>query len=91
MWNTAFVVVGMSFECEVDRYLLSALQRVEDDVPIGESTWILVNPDPSSLKASGDRIQAALPFSRQLRVPLGFDDWLHTELRELHELGAIAA
>ena len=33
IWSQTFVVVGMSFECQVDKYLLSALKRVEDDLP----------------------------------------------------------
>ena len=52
MWNQTFVVVGMSFECQTDKFLLTALGRVQDDLPIGESQWLVVNPDPAALTAS---------------------------------------
>ena len=33
---------GMLFECETDRFLLTALGGVQDDLPIGEAQWIIV-------------------------------------------------
>jgi hypothetical protein len=66
IWETTFVVVGMSFECATDKFLLYHLNRVEDDLPIGESRWIIVNPDPGTLAAASARIEAALPLSNSL-------------------------
>jgi hypothetical protein len=59
IWNGTFVVVGMSFECEVDKYLLKSLRVVQDDLPIGESSWYIVNPDKVVLASSAGRIRAA--------------------------------
>ena len=59
-----FIVVGMSFECESDRLLLRALARVEDDLPIGESSWLIVNRHNSVLKKTVDLIQIALPHAK---------------------------
>lgn len=89
IWNSTFVVVGMSFECEVDKYLLHALRRVEDDLPIGESDWIVVNPTADDLDATCERIQKALPAATVTRVCGKFGDWILRRVPELQALGAI--
>lgn len=88
-WSKTFVVVGMSFECECDRYLLIALNKIEDDLPVGESRWIVVNPDTDTLNKTCERLQAALPSATIKRVESTFDDWLKKKLPELQSLGPI--
>jgi hypothetical protein len=90
IWNRTFVVVGMSFECDVDKYLLTALGRVEDDLPVGESCWLVVNPSPGSLAASCARLQGVLPRAKIVEVPLTFRAWLGQKLPELQACGALA-
>lgn len=90
IWNRTFVVVGMSFECEVDKFLLSALRRVEDDLPVGESRWLVVNPNAQALAASSSRLKAALPRAKIVEVPMEFGAWLQAKLPELQACGAIA-
>ena len=90
IWNTTFVVVGMSFECEVDKYLLNAIGRVEDDLPIGESTWIILNPDARSLDALASQLMAAMPRATILPRQSTFRAWLAMRLPELQSCGAIA-
>lgn len=85
-----FVVVGMSFECVTDKFLLSAIRRAEDDMPIGESIWIVVNRDPQVVELSCSRIACALPHATVKRVCESFDDWLNGGLQELQQCGAIA-
>jgi hypothetical protein len=87
MWQTHFVVVGMSFECEMDRFLLWSLQHVQDEMPIGESRWILVNPDPAALAATGGRIKSALPSSSIVPIAMPFTDWLKMGLDPLPKWG----
>ena len=82
-----FVVVGMSFECETDRFLLHALHRVQDDMPIGESTWIVVNPNQAALDRSTERIKTALPSCHIYSVCQPFYPWLTSGLPELISLG----
>jgi hypothetical protein len=89
IWNRHFVVVGMSFECEVDKYLLSSIRRVQDDLPIGESTWHIVNPDKAVLANCAERVQAALPRATVMTVPATFRDWLDAKLPELQACGAL--
>jgi hypothetical protein len=89
IWNQTFVVVGMSFECEVDKYLLSALRRVEDELPIGESHWIVVNPDATALAMTCARLHSALPRATIGGTASSFGAWLAAGVPELRARGAI--
>jgi hypothetical protein len=90
IWSQTFVVVGMSFECEVDKYLLSALKHVEDDLPIGESFWIVINPKADALSATCARLRAALPRAKIAGLITTFRAWLDAKVPELQSCGAIA-
>lgn len=90
VWGRMFVVVGMSFECETDKFLLNALGRVEDHLPIGESTWVVVNRNSRALELSCSRIECALPHATVKPVCSDFDRWLESGLPELKERGVIA-
>lgn len=83
IWDRTYVVVGMSFDCETDQFLLAALARVEDDLPIGESTWIILNPDPEVLKLSANRIRSVLPRCKVFEDQLTLDNWLQDNMPEL--------
>lgn len=89
IWDTLFVVIGMSFECETDRFLLTALNRVEDDLPIGGSRWVVVNLDPTALEVSSTRIQRVLPGSTVERVRQTFGDWMEEGIPELQQRGVL--
>jgi hypothetical protein len=88
MWNQTFVVVGVSFECDGDRTLLRWLNRVEDEMPVGESRWIIVNPDVNALAATAKRIHEALPGASIHAVPSTFREWLNNKVPELQAIGA---
>jgi len=90
IWDQTFVVVGMSFECETDKFLLSALGRVEDNRPIGDSTWIVVNRNSQTLERSCSKISSVLPRATVKSVFADFNGWLESGLPELQECGAIA-
>lgn len=90
VWHRAFVVVGMSFECETDKFLLNALSRVEDDLPIGESSWVIVNPDRTALQLSCSRIAAVLPRATVKSIPVTLQEWVGRGLPELQAWTAIA-
>ena len=89
--DQTFVLVGMSFECETDRFLLHALSRVEDDLPIGESSWVVVNPNPIALKHSCQRLQDALPRALVKPVLASFGDWVEDRSQELRQSGILVA
>lgn len=83
------VMVGMSFECEPDRYLLRQLNRFEDWMPIGESHWIIVNPGGDALERVSTRIEGALPHATVTLVPLCFSNWRNAGCPELKKLGVL--
>ena len=87
IWARNFVVVGMSFECETDRFLLQSLHRAQDEMPIRESSWIIINPDQTALDVSVRRIQNALPSCKIHRRCETFSQWLTSGLPELVSLG----
>jgi len=90
IWSQTFVVVGMSFECEVDKYLLRALQHVEDDLPIGQSHWIVVNPNADALSTACERLKTALLGATIIGNASTFGSWLSSQVPELQSRGAIA-
>ena len=47
-----------------DKFLLHHLSEVQDDLPIGESLWVIVNPDRASLDAVSSRILKVLPRAK---------------------------
>lgn len=69
--------------------LLSALARVQDDLPIGQSRWIIVNPDHVALFAACGRIQSALPRAQVVAVDETFREWLHNNATQLQACGAL--
>lgn len=89
-WGRLFIVVGMSFECQTDEFLLSELNRIEDNLPIGESKWLIVNPNATALVQSADRIQQALPKATILKIKEKFDIWVRNRMPELQEEGVLA-
>lgn len=74
-WREVFVVVGMSFECQTDKFLLRHLNGVQRDLPIGRSLWVIVNPDRSALNCESSRIQKALPRAKVSPVCSTFSRW----------------
>lgn len=89
IWMRHFVLVGMSFECRVDKGFLRAIAKVEDDLPIGESEWVVVNPNDRDLAVSCQRIQEALPNAHVQPVARDFHTWLLDGLPELQEWGVL--
>jgi hypothetical protein len=90
IWSRTFVVVGMSFECEVDKYLLYTLNRVGDDLPVGESYWIVLNPDAKALSKTCASLQEALPRAKIVDKVATFRAWLDDGVPELRSRGAVA-
>ena len=77
IWQKIFIVVGMSFECDSDRFLLSAINQVGDALPIGESFWIIINPDQNILNLLEHRIKNALPRAKIISFCDTFNDWIN--------------
>lgn len=86
-----FIVVGMSFFCEMDRSLLSAISRLEDDYPIGESIWLIINDNEKDIDQVKKLIKTALPRSDVKGVHVDFGIWCQGAMDELIDVGVIAA
>ena len=77
------VVVGMSFECEIDRGLLAVLKSLEDIMPIGEAHILIVEPNTRTLENVKNKVHACLPFSRVVPIALGLREWINAGMPEL--------
>ncbi len=89
IYSRLFVVVGMSFECAVDRFLFRALNRVQDDLQVGESCWIVVNPSASAVKETHSKILDALPAAAVCTRAVNFGYWVQKKLPELINHGVL--
>jgi len=84
-WHAACVVmVGLSFGCRTDQNFLNALNRVQDDLPIGEATVYVVNPGQSALEEVCERIREKLPSATVLPIAEGFDTFVEGGLAPLN-------
>ena len=90
IWDTIFFVIGMSFECEMDRFLLASLNKVEGDLPIGSSIWLVINPDKETLETSSSNIASALPRAKVYTTQKHFEEWMNEGMLPLKQLGAFA-
>jgi hypothetical protein len=84
-----FIVIGMSFSCEMDRSILGVINRVQDDLIIGESTWLIVNRSEKDLQEVASHIQSALPRADVSILKMDFASWINGPLRELQALGVL--
>ena len=91
VWSRLFVVVGMSFECAVDRFLFKALKRVREDLPVGESCWVVINPNESALKDTHSKILAALPKAKVCTRKSTFRCWLKSLPQDLVGYGELTS
>ncbi|NQS89750.1 hypothetical protein HQ584_08190 [Patescibacteria group bacterium] len=83
VWGDIFVVVGMSFNCEMDRGLLIYLQHHQDNLPFGEKNWYILNPDSGDLNKVKSFFETALPRANIVPVNASFQDWIGTGMPEL--------
>lgn len=87
LWSDSFVVVGMSFECETDNSLLTALGKAT--LPVEASRWIVVNPVASALDGVRANLEFKLPGASVVPVRRGLADWVADGLPELRENGIL--
>lgn len=70
------IVAGMSFRCETDQAFLNALGGPQDDLPIGDAVWIIVNSNYDDLNDLKTLITNKFPSSRVIPVQQAFNDWV---------------
>jgi hypothetical protein len=79
----------MSFLCEMDRSFLFAINRVEDDLPIGRSDWLIIDRSQESLDTVAQHILNALPHAGVSILKSDFGEWGGGSMVELQTLGVI--
>ncbi|MFT6349395.1 MAG: hypothetical protein ACJAYB_002416 [Psychromonas sp.] len=89
--SNIFVVVGMSFECVIDRYTLAALGHHGTEMPVASSNWLLVNPSREQAEKVANEIRGYLPDTKFKFVNEGFDEWIRRGARELCDIGVLSA
>lgn len=85
-----FVVIGMRFECQTDRFLLRHLRADQDWHPIGESPWIIVNDNESHLEFVCKQIKNVLPRATVSPVCNTFSGWQEAGYPGLEPAGGAA-
>jgi len=83
LWSTLVVIVGMSFECDTDKGFLAALSAHEDNIPMGEALFVVVDPDKKTLDNIGGKLSKCFPNASQYLVNSGFLEWVNSEMPEL--------
>lgn len=83
MWSQVVAVIGMSFECTQDRFLLRALAEVEDDLPVGSAVWAIVNPATADCSHTCELVASHLPRARVIPVQRTFEEWVGAGLPEM--------
>jgi len=65
--------------------------RVQDEMPVGESHWIVVNPCTKSLKDTLQQLNTVLPGATVSGCAMKFDSWLDQKMPELQPHGVLTA
>ncbi|MCW5785035.1 MAG: hypothetical protein KIT39_17090, partial [Nitrospirales bacterium] len=77
------VIVGMSFECDMDKGLLAALRAREDNLPIGSALFFVVEPSAETLKTTSNKLATCFPRASVIQVRRGLEEWMCEEAPEL--------
>lgn len=83
LWSTLVVVVGISFECDMDHGLLATLRYHEDNMPLGNALFIIVEPNDETLESSYAKLAYCFPRASHIRVNKGLSEWIDSGMPEL--------
>ena len=81
--SNLIVIVGMSFECDMDRGLLATLRAHEDDFPIGSALFVVVEPNRAILETTYKKFGYCFPRANGIRVNSYFAEWIDSGMPEL--------
>jgi hypothetical protein len=85
LWSSLVVIVGMSFECDMDCGLLATLKAHEDDTPIGSAFFVVVEPNRKTLESTYAKLAHCFPRAGGIRVNFGLAEWIDSGLPELSQ------
>lgn len=83
LWSTLVIVVGMSFECDMDRGLLATLRAHEDSTPIGQAYFVIVEPNGKTLESTHAKLVDCFPRANGIKVNKGFAEWIDSGMPQL--------
>jgi len=83
IWEKRFVFIGMSLKCAMDRALIGYLSQKQDDLPLGEATWNIINPNSSDLDEVCSLLQRVFPRASINSFTNTFSEWLEMNGIEL--------
>lgn len=83
LWSNLVVIVGMSFECDMDRGLLATLRAHEDNTPIGSAFFVVVEPNRETLESTYAKLAHCFPRAGGIRVNSSLAEWIDSGLPEL--------
>lgn len=83
LWSTLVIVVGMSFECDMDRGLLATLREHEDSTPIGQAYFVIVEPNGKTLESTYAKLVDCFPRANGIKVNKGFAEWIDSSMPQL--------
>lgn len=83
LWSNLIVIVGMSFECDMDRGLLATLRVHEDNTPIGSALFVVVEPNRETLESTYAKLAHCFPRAGGIRVNSGLAEWIDSGMPEL--------
>lgn len=90
-WRRHFVVIGMSFSCQIDRAFLALLHRARDSRSVGHSSWHVVNLSEEANVKVCDLIKEALPGANVTASQKGFRNFVIDGMDELARWGVLAS
>jgi hypothetical protein len=85
LWSNLIIIVGMSFECDMDRGLLATLRAHEDNTPIGSALFVVVEPIKEILDSTYAKLAYCFPRADNIRVNSGFAEWIDGGMPELDQ------
>jgi len=83
LWSSLVVIIGMSFECDSDNGLLAALHANEDNIPLGEALFVVIDPCGENLDNVGRKLSQYFPRAGQQLMNCGLDEWIDSDMLEL--------
>jgi hypothetical protein len=77
------VIIGMSFNCNVDHDFLNVISDCKEDMPIRHAKFIVVEPDKLQIQKTKSKLTEFFPESIVIVVNSSFANWIESGMPEL--------
>jgi len=84
--HNTFVVVGLSFSYDIDKTLLDVFSAMQDDCIIGNSSWVIIDYDKTSLANIVNQLKEIFPAATIKANEIDFGSWVANGMPELKEM-----